>query len=413
MFPDNAFHLCRTMPSSEAARRQDRFRSLLGREHPQAGGLLCSGKVNIYYFTGHLGSGLLWLPLEGSPVLMLRKGTERAAEESPVCTVLPFRSFREIPKLCLEAGSPLSPNIAVDADAFSWTTSRMLESRLPGRTFTPADDTIYECRSVKTDYEIARLHICGRLHARVFDEKLPGILHAGMTERDAAVAFACEALKLGSDGLSRLRGHGEEMFFGYASAGTDGLCPTCYNGPLGCRGQDGAVPFLGSPDVVWETHSLLSVDMGFTYDGYHTDRTQNYWAGSEKSIPDELRKAQDACISIFMHALDSLIPGVTPAEIWLQAEKRAGRLGYGEQFMGMGRDQLRFLGHGTGLCLDEWPALARTFTKPLCEGMSIALEPKISVPGIGMAGLEHTCLLTEEKAEILTGSRLSIRALES
>ena len=80
---------------------------------------------------------------------------------------------------------------------------------------------------------------------------------------------------------------------------------------------------------------------------------------------------------------------------------------------GMGRDQLRFLGHGTGLCLDEWPPIARTVTKPLAEGMSIALEPKIAVPGIGMAGLEHTCLLTRQKAEILTGSRLSILALKN
>lgn len=261
------------MPSSEVSLRQNRFRALLARDHPETGGLLCSGRTTIYYFTGHLGSGLFWLPLEGNPVLMLRKGTERAASESPVDTILPFRSFREIPRLTADAGSPLSHNIAVDADAFSWTTAGMLGKRLPGHVFTAADDTIYECRAVKTGFEICRLHLCGRLHARIFDTILPGLLHAGMTEREAAVAFACEALRLGSDGLARLRGHGEEMFFGYASAGTDGLCPTCYNGPLGCRGQDGAVPFLGSPDVVWKENTLLSMDMGFTYDGYHTDRT--------------------------------------------------------------------------------------------------------------------------------------------
>ena len=95
------------------------------------------------------------------------------------------------------------------------------------------------------------------------------------------------------------------------------------------------------------------MDMGFTYDGYHTDRTQNYWPGREKDIPDALRKAQDACITIFMHALDKLVPGVTPAEIWRSAKEKAASLGYAREFMGMGRDQLRFLGHGTGLCLDE------------------------------------------------------------
>ena len=80
--------------------------------------------------------------------------------------------------------------------------------------------------------------------------------------------------------------------------------------------------------------------------------------------------------------------------------------------MGMGEDQLAFLGHGIGLSLDERPALARGFAKPLEAGMCLAVEPKISLAGIGMLGLEHTYLVREGSPEPLTGRARAIICLD-
>lgn len=79
--------------------------------------------------------------------------------------------------------------------------------------------------------------------------------------------------------------------------------------------------------------------------------------------------------------------------------------------MGHGRDRVPFLGHGIGLTLDEWPALARSFNEPLVEGMAIALEPKIAVPGLGMPGIEHTYLVQADGPEPLTGTTMDICCL--
>ena len=72
--------------------------------------------------------------------------------------------------------------------------------------------------------------------------------------------------------------------------------------------------------------------------------------------------------------------------------------------MGLGENAVPFLGHGLGLAIDEHPVIAEGFDAPLEEGMVIALEPKIGIPGFGMVGLEDTFEVTKTGARVLTRS---------
>ena len=45
------------------------------------------------------------------------------------------------------------------------------------------------------------------------------------------------------------------------------------------------------------------------------------------------------------------------------------------------------------------PILARGYEKGLEAGMVFALEPKFIFPGLGMAGIENTWLVTDSGAE--------------
>ena len=82
------------LPASEMERRIECCRTLMRRFAPEAGGMLVCSRISIYYLTGTLGVGLVWVPMEGEPVLMVRKGLERARKESPLRTVFAFRSYR-------------------------------------------------------------------------------------------------------------------------------------------------------------------------------------------------------------------------------------------------------------------------------------------------------------------------------
>ncbi len=400
------------LPDAEIRQRMRRCLRHLAETAPEAGGLLVHGRTNVYYLTGTLASGLLWLPLEGAPVLLVRKGLARARLESPLERIVRFTSFSEISGIAADAGSPLPRVLAVDKEGFSWTMAEMLASRLKGIEFADGSQAIALARMVKTPFEQARMRACGAIHARVFDEILPARLRPGMSERALALCFAEESMRLGSDGLSRSRALDGEMHFGYASCGASGLYPTSYPGPLGCRGSHPAVPFLGSGEVVWKEGTPLAMDMGCSLAGYNTDRTQVYWAGKKSGIPDAARRAHDACTAILERALEKLKPGFVPSGIWLEAKAQAKALGFEEGFMGLGEDQLAFLGHGIGLSLDERPALAGGFPKPLEAGMCLAVEPKIAVPGIGMLGLEHTFLVREKGPEPLTGTARDMLCLD-
>ncbi len=72
-------------------------------------------------------------------------------------------------------------------------------------------------------------------------------------------------------------------------------------------------------------------------------------------------------------------------------------------FMGFGNRQVKFLGHGIGLVIDEIPVIARGFDAPLHENMVLALEPKKGIENFGMVGIENTFIVTPEGGQCITG----------
>jgi len=77
-------------------------------------------------------------------------------------------------------------------------------------------------------------------------------------------------------------------------------------------------------------------------------------------------------------------------------------LGYGDFFMGADSQRIRFVGHGIGTELDEFPFLAEGQDMVLEAGMTIAIEPKLIMPGCGVVGIENTFVVTSKGLEKLT-----------
>jgi len=76
---------------------------------------------------------------------------------------------------------------------------------------------------------------------------------------------------------------------------------------------------------------------------------------------------------------------------------------YKSNFMGAPGRTVPFIGHGVGLNINEMPVIAKGFNDPLEMNMTIAIEPKIGLDGIGMVGSENTYLVTESGGISLTG----------
>ncbi|MFW5733609.1 MAG: M24 family metallopeptidase [Oceanidesulfovibrio sp.] len=403
------FKAIERIEADELALRHERCRRLLREFCPEAEGLLVFSRLNIYYLSGTLGVGVLWLPMRGEPVLLLRHGMERARLESSCKNILEYRSFSQLAGLCADAGSPLGAVCGVEMGGITWSLSQMLTSRLPDVAFRNADMVLNRTRSVKTEWELHKMRIAGARHHASLHNVLPGRIHPGMTEREISHKAWEVFFEHGHSG--NLRMSNEEIFLGHVAAGENANYPSHFNGPVGLMGEHPAVPFMGYAGTVWREDRPLVCDIGFCLEGYQTDKTQVYWPGPRSSMPDELARAHDLCMRVQEEAARSLRPGAVPSAIYARSLEMAEEAGFSEGFMALGSNKVPFLGHSIGLNIDEWPVFAKGFDEPLEAGMVIALEPKIGFPGIGMVGVENTFEVTADGGDCLTGDSFEIVCL--
>ncbi|WP_031479227.1 M24 family metallopeptidase [Maridesulfovibrio frigidus] len=400
------------VPREELERRWAKCRRFMADIVPEAGGLLSFSRLQLYYLAGTFVNGALWLPAEGEPVLFVRKSVERARIESSIKNICPFRSFKDLIPLAKEAGQPLSEIVGAETAGLTWQLGEMLAARLPDVKFVPSDKVLALSRAVKSEWELEIMRRAGELHNTALVSILPEIIKPGMNEREIAHFIWNIFFELGHQGHMRMQAFGEEMFLGHVSAGDSGIYPSSFNGPLGMRGVHPASPFMGSGDKEWEKGGLLATDVGFVLEGYHTDKTQVFWAGSKDSVPREVMDAQKFCKDMQDLAADNLKPGVTPSSIYALLLKEAERYGYAEGFMGIGESKVPFIGHGIGLTIDGFPPIAKGFDLPIEEGMVFALEPKQSIPGVGMVGVENTFEVTKNGAQSITGDNFDMVFVE-
>ena len=196
-----------------------------------------------------------------------------------------------------------------------------------------------------------------------------------------------------------------EVVTGQIGFGENSLYPTNFDGPGGMKGMHPAAPIIGDRQRFLKKGDLVFVDIGYGINGYHTDRTQVYMFGKKPS--DEIIGIHRECISIQKKLSEMLKPGNIPSEIYntIMGQLKPDFL---QNFMGFGNRIAKFLGHGVGLHIDEFPVIAKGFDEPLAENMTIALEPKKGVASVGVLGVEDTYIVTKDGGKCLTGGEKDI-----
>jgi Xaa-Pro aminopeptidase len=146
-------------------------------------------------------------------------------------------------------------------------------------------------------------------------------------------------------------------------------------------------------------HEPILLDYVFAYNGYLSDHARIFALGR---LPQDLETAHTAMLQLQNTVKTTALPGTRSGDLYTLALDLATASGYGDHFMGVGEQRIRFVGHGIGLELDEFPFLAQGQTLPLEEGMVIALEPKLIFPERGVVGIENTHVVTKNGLEQLT-----------
>lgn len=385
------------VPAGELADRMTRFRARMDRDEPDWELAAVFGPINRYYLAGTLQDGVLLVPREDEAVLWVRRSHERACEESQFPAIRPMRSYRDAAaELAAVPGT-----LHLETDVVPLGLLERFRKHVPIAAVRSLDRSLARVRAVKSPYELALLEEAGAVHRRVLEERVPALLREGMTETDFGAAVYAALVEEGHDGLVRFGAFGTEIAVGQLGFGDSSLRPTAFDGPGGCRGIGPAAPVLGSREVRLRPGHLVFLDCACMFGGYQTDLTMTYVFRGE--LPPAAVAAHERCRELELSMAEMLRPGTTPAEVYAAAT--AGlEPAFLEHFMGYGARRAGFLGHGTGLLVDEWPVIAPGFDEPLEAGMVIALEPKKGVPGVGMVGTENTYLVTPSGGRSLTGS---------
>lgn len=397
-----------TLPLYELQHRWDSCRNMLKTCLPKAEGIIIFSRLNIYYFTGTFGNGLLWLPLKGKPILLCKRGLERAKLESPLESLYPFHSYKDVEGILRDAGTPLPKTFAVEMNGLSWALGNNFAKYLSAYEYLQGDKILSMTRGTKTDWELKRLRRAGMKHGKCLTELLPPFLKEGITELEIAHVISNLFFQEGHQGILRMESYGEEVYLGHIAIGDSANYPSVFNGPVGLRGVHPAIPHMGSAEIEWKASMPLTIDNGFTIEGYQTDKTQVYWLGDKSGIPPQIQAAHNFCLELQDWLAGHLKPGMLPSELWRHCNTSAEKHGWSEGFMALGKNKVHFVGHGIGLAIDEYPVLAEGFDLPLEAGMVLAIEPKIGIPNVGMVGVENTFEVTPAGGKCLTGDTSDI-----
>lgn len=244
----------------------------------------------------------------------------------------------------------------------------------------------------KKPQEIRAIKVSGKMLASVL-AMLALKAEAGMSTKDLADMAAKELTSLG----------GAPSFLGYQGF-PDVLCVSV---------NDEVVHGIPSKSRILKDGDIVGMDFGVTYDGMITDAARSIIIG---------RPIHESHVELVKNTEKSLLEGISVVHNGV----RTGDIGHAvESYLepygyGIVKD---LVGHGVGHYLHEEPNIpnyGRPNTGPWLEkNMTIAIEPMVTlgkgavrvakngwtiltVDGSWSAHFEHTVLITESSAEILT-----------
>ena len=382
-----------TVPSAEIERRLAAFRQAL-----RAAGIdaaLVVQNADLYYLAGTVQQSHLLVPATGEAVLLTRKTFARAREESPLA-VEPLPSVRRLGELVAQRCGGMPQVIGLELDVLPVAQFRRYERQFRGASFADVGPLLVAQRAVKSRWEVARIAAAAALGDEVY-RRIPGLLREGLTEAAFAGLVEAEARALGHQGVVRMRAFNSEMFYGQLLSGTSGAVPSFLDTPLAGMGLSPAIAQGASFKAIGRGEPIV-FDFVPVLDGYTSDFTRIFALGE---LPAQLTRAY-ACALRAQAAVSALArPGALCRDLYETALAVARDAGLEAHFMGYGPAQVRFVGHGVGIELDELPVLSPN-DQALAEGMVFALEPKFVFPGVGAIGIENTWAVTADGAERLT-----------
>ena len=382
----------------EALLRCEKIQSALRTSHADA--ILLNTNANLYYASGRVFSGYVYVPAEGEPHYFVRRPVGLKGD-----TVHYIHKPEQIPALLAEAGLPIPRCVALEWDASHGDFTR-LAAVFPDVEVVNGSAVMRTVRSVKTNYELALMQESAVKHAEVY-RRIESVFREGMTDIELQIEIERLLRLHGNLGLFRINGQSMEIFMGNVICGDNADSPTPYDFAMGGAGLSCSIP-VGANGSLIRPGMTVMVDMCGNFTGYMTDMTRVYSVGE---LSAEAARAHACSIEIHRAVARMGRPGVAAADLYRLAVQIAQDAGLDDYFMGH-TQKAGFVGHGVGIEVNEAPVLAPRSKELLVENQVIALEPKFVIPHVGAVGIEDTYVVTPEGMKAITSAPIEILPLQ-
>jgi len=245
---------------------------------------------------------------------------------------------------------------------------------------------------IKSENEIEKMRRAGSLLARLLDDYIPNLLKDGISGYDVEKYVNEYIAKHG--GTASFKGYHE---YPYA---------ICFSV------NEEVIHGFPTKKKVLKNGDMVSIDIGFSLDGYIADSARTYKIGN---ISDVEQKLMDITKQSLYDAIKIAVAGNRVGDIGNAVQTLVEENGFS-----VIRD---FVGHGVGRKLHEDPQIPNFGSKgkgPLLrKNMTIAIEPMVAIGDYNVevledgwtvvtadnsktAHFEHTLLITDNEPEILT-----------
>jgi len=276
------------------------------------------------------------------------------------------------------------------ADGLTHGMYQLLQNTLRGTSYgerlVSSEGLVSRLRSRKLEPELANITRACAETVDLFAE-LHERLKVGMTEKEIAAVMV---------GIMKHKG--------LERAWEAEQCPAVYTGP------DSAGAHTGPTDRRMEPGHLMNVDFGMRYEGFCSDLQRTWYClcPGEGEPPAAVAKGFDAVRDAVHKAAAFLRPGVKGHEVDAVARGHIVAQGFEEYPHALGHQIGRFAHDGAGLLCPVWERYGEKPFAVVEEGQCYTLEPRVPVPGHGVATIEEVVVVTKDGCRFLSEPQTEI-----
>ncbi len=389
------------VPTSETNERQARLAAKLTEAGIESA--LIHDPVDMYWLTGSRQAGAVLIGGEESTTesaYFVRQSVDRAlwetGESDAPLPVLAHPRANALRETLEERG--VMGEVAMQLGRMPHSQGEFLRSKV-GKG-SDCTGLVWELRETKSDWEIEQMLASGEVNRWMF-EAIYDEGGEGVSEIELAAAAESVSRAAGFGGNVMMRKWPMNCDRVVIAAGSSGSVPTYFDSAVGGTGPH-PMAGLGAGFHRIKRGEPVLVDIVHTHRGYVSDCTRIFSVGPLDSEWEERLSTMEEARGAIVASLGSGENCSAAYEKGVDVAKQAGLDGH---LMGMPPEQARFLGHSIGLELDETPVVAAGFDRPLHQGGTMAIEPKVIFPN-GAVGPEDCWVRRDDGLQCLTAGDL-------